>query len=215
MSSVLTIGDHRGRDAAFFKQKLGCYTVASDLNATTLQLVKINGWVDDVAAIDVEKIDFLSESFDFVIGKECFHHFPRPMLGLYEMLRVAKHGVILLEPNDTSTSLGSYIDSDSYHDSYEEVGNYVYRISLREMIKAAWSLYLPFVVAIGFNDPYKDGIKFEEWMREKDHLDSMIDSNLRAPNLMTIAILKNPMHDLSGLNERYRVYKRPLSIFES
>lgn len=217
MKSVLTIGDHRGRDAAFFKQRLNCRVVASDLNATTLPKVKEEGWVDDVAAIDVEKIQFPDESFDYVVVKEGFHHFPRPMLGLYEMLRVAKYGVILIEPNDSSSCPSrSYVEDGDYHDSYEEVGNYVYRISLRECLKAAWSLFLPYVISIGFNDPYQPEQTFEDWKVKKNELDQMILGDIRPPNLMTIAIYKRIDEGiLSQIPAGYRLYPRPANIHES
>lgn len=215
--SVLTIGDHRGRDAAFFKQKINCRVVASDLNATTLPKVKEEGWVDDVAAIDVESIQFPDESFDYVVVKEGFHHFPRPMLGLYEMLRVAKYGVIFIEPNDSSSSHSrSYVKDGDYHDSYEEVGNYVYRISLRECLKAAWSLFLPCVIAIGFNDPYQPEQSFEDWKAKKDELDKMIAGDVRPPNLITIGIYKKlDAGLLNQIPDDYQVYPRPKNIFES
>jgi SAM-dependent methyltransferase len=217
MESVLTIGDHRGRDAAFFKQKINCKVTASDLNATTLEKVKIEGWVDEVTSVDVEKIPFADNSFDYVVVKEGFHHFPRPLLGLYEMLRVAKRGIILIEPNDsTNAENKSYIGINDYQDGYEEVGNYVYRISLRECLKAAWSLYLPCVIAKGFNDPYKPNQTFEEWQKEKKHLDDMIDDDSRPPNLITIGIYKelNP-EALNQIPKNYKIYLRPANPYNN
>ncbi len=41
------------------------------------------------------------------------------------MLRVAEHGVILINHNNASTNLESYIKSDSYRGSYEEVDNFL------------------------------------------------------------------------------------------
>jgi SAM-dependent methyltransferase len=36
---------------------------------------------------NAEQLSFEDESFDFVLCKEAYHHFPRPMIALYEMIR--------------------------------------------------------------------------------------------------------------------------------
>jgi hypothetical protein len=51
---------------------------------------------------NAERLTFRDETFDYVFCKESFHHFPRPYLALYEMLRVARRAVFLVEPNDPS-----------------------------------------------------------------------------------------------------------------
>lgn len=42
-----------------------------------------------------------SQSFDLVVCKEGLHHLPRPVLGFYEMLRLARVGSVIIEPFDT------------------------------------------------------------------------------------------------------------------
>jgi SAM-dependent methyltransferase len=51
-------------------------------------------------SLNAEDIDLPNESMDFVLCRQAFHHFPRPMIGFYEMWRVARLGVVLIEPAD-------------------------------------------------------------------------------------------------------------------
>jgi SAM-dependent methyltransferase len=201
-SCVLTIGDNRGRDAFFIKKNIDCHVVASDLDNKKLINAVNDGYIDECKVIDVENIDYPDNSFDLVFAKESFHHWPRPMLGLYEMLRVAKSGIILIEPNDC------------FSDQYEEVGNYVYRISLREIQKAAWSLYLNQILVKGFNDPYTTPLVFDEWLEEKKKLDQLGDSNVRQFNLLCLYINKNKLLRFDdGCNGYYKIHNRPINKF--
>jgi SAM-dependent methyltransferase len=213
--TILTIGDNRGRDAAFFKKIIGCHSIASDLDISKLLPAKAEGFIDDCKIIDVEKIGYPDDSIDLVIVKETFHHWPRPMLGFYEILRVAKYGVVLIEPFDCyhGQKIKSYVDPNDYSDNYEEVGNYLYKISLREILKACWSLYLDKVLAVGFNDPYSAPFVYDDWMIEKYRLDQLGKKGDRQFNLMTIFIEKQK-GKLSGddLGD-YEVYLRPKNLY--
>ena len=88
---------------------------------------------------DTERLPFNGNTFDYSFIAASLHHLPRPILGLYELLRVAKEGVIVIEPNDSiltrmATSLG-------FAHEIEEVGNYVFRFSKRDVIKITRSLF--------------------------------------------------------------------------
>lgn len=48
-----------------------------------------------------EHLGFASRSFDLVFCKESLHHLARPVLGLYEMLRVCREAALVVEPYDT------------------------------------------------------------------------------------------------------------------
>ncbi|QWD37651.1 class I SAM-dependent methyltransferase [Polynucleobacter paneuropaeus] len=212
---ILTIGDSRARDAAFFKKKIGCYSVASDLSTAHIMQAKLDGHVDDVVDVDVENIPYEADSFDYVIVKESFHHWPRPMMGFYECLRVAKSGVILIEPSDGISIIPSnYGNGGEYHDSYEEVGNYKYQISLREICKSAWALRLPGVIAKGFNDPYTYPLDIKKYITDKNALDLMGDKNERPYNLMFICVnkIEYEFSDLETLG--YINLTRPINPFE-
>ena len=137
---------------------------------------------------NAEKLNFENQSFDYVFCKEALHHFPRPYVALYEMLRVARKGVFLVEPND-AWSLGSMspsVDRQSlfvklrhhflrvldiaryklpyikYNQAdWEPSGNYVFALSARELEKIALGSNLPQIVTKGLNDHYIKGCEFE------------------------------------------------------
>lgn len=182
----LTVGDgHYGRDAWYLSQK-GAKVVASDVADVLLREGKAAGLISDYSQENAEKLSFENDSFDFVFCKESFHHFPRPMIALYEMLRVARTGVLLIEPNEApeigelsfllkrvlkkimlSFGLGSRLRNDDtslfipYGNTYEEAGNYVYSISEREIEKVALGLNYPVVAFKGVNDWYLKGVEYE------------------------------------------------------
>lgn len=161
----LTVGDCTGIDAAFLK-KQGVKATATDLNDRILSGIKAQGYIDDFDVQNVEKLTYSDDSFDFVCCKEAYHHFPRPAIGFYEMLRVSKKGLILLEPNDLNIDfvpllfLRNLLDrfnpqllrkiwKNQY--SYETVGNFVFKISVREIEKMTAALDLPCIAHKGFN----------------------------------------------------------------
>jgi SAM-dependent methyltransferase len=191
-SSVLTIGDNLARDAGYIKKNLSCNVVASNITIDGLSRAKDFGYVDDVVQIDAEDISYKNNEFDVVFVKESFHHFPRPIVGLYEMLRVAKKAVIMIEPNDCVKEgiVTPYVKPDQYSDQYESVGNYKYQLSLREMLKIAWALRYPAVGAKGFNDPYDPQRSFSEWIKIKKDLDLLGEQEKRQYNLFCVCIFK-------------------------
>lgn len=216
-STILTVGDNLGRDAGFFKASIpSAFCMASDLDSHNLRTASADGWFDAAHDVDVENIPFPDSSIDVVVAKETFHHWPRPMLGLYEMIRVVKKCALLIEPNDfiRGDSAAPYIEASAYTDSYEKVGNYKYQVSIREILKVCWSLYLPGCAIIGFNDPWRRPFCFDSWLLEKTRLDRLGDDGSRQFNLFAIAIFKDAM-DLEGVarDRRVRVYKRPPNPF--
>ena len=137
------------------------------------------------------------------------------MLGFYEMLRVARKAILLIEPYDVMhTAATPFPQPHSFCDDYEEVGNYKYQISLREILKAAWALYCPAVAAVGFNDPYAPERSVEEWLIEKRKLDDLGDAGERQFNLMTIVVYK-PGHApaAEALPPRAHLFRRPPNPF--
>jgi len=211
-SSIVTIGDNLSRDAGYFKMRYPkAHCVATDLCVDGLGQAVDDGWVDSVMSVDVEHLPFDDNSIDCVIAKESFHHWPRPMLGFYEMLRVARKAVLLIEPNDVMhTPPTPLLTQETFVDDYEPVGNYKYQISLREILKAAWSLYLPAVACVGFNDPYEPERSFDQWLEEKRKLDEMGKQGQRQFNLMSIAIYRKDYEPASSdLPTQAYLYTRP------
>lgn len=155
----LTVGDAYGFDARYILSN-GNKVTASDLNIDFLTVAHEEGIVDDFRSENAEKLSFVDESYDFVLCKESYHHFPRPYSALYEMIRVAKKGIVIIEPQDPiskmplllfvvnslnalKSNLGSSIWKNRF--SYEPVGNFVYKVSEREFEKFAAGLNLPMV----------------------------------------------------------------------
>jgi SAM-dependent methyltransferase len=167
----LTVGDGRfGLDAIRLQEAGAPHVLATDLTETLLKESKARGLIQAYSVENAEHLSFADKTFDYVFCKEAFHHFPRPAIALYEMLRVARKGVILVEPNDrihapvriakaaikTLLGRGQHMDKDAY----EEDGNYVFSISRREMEKIALGINLPQVAFRPLNDFYAPGLEF-------------------------------------------------------
>ncbi len=172
----LTVGDGRyGKDANYIREK-GLKVLATNLSDLLLKEAKEIGYIDNYSKENAENLSFSDREFDFVLCKEAYHHFPRPMIALYEMLRVSRKGVVLIEPTDIQwnstfielllmniknsikTILGKKVDR---HD-YEEVGNYIYTISEREIEKVAVAMNFKVVAFKGINDFYQQGVEYEQ-----------------------------------------------------
>ncbi len=164
----LTVGDGYGIDANYFFDK-GLDVTASDISGTFLPLARQKNLLEKYAVENVEKLSFGNDSFDYVFCKESYHHFPRPYLGVYEMLRVARHGIVLIEPQDPiskiplllalrnildrfETSALRRIWKNQY--SFEEVGNYVFKLSVREMEKLSNGIGIPAMAVKGINNNF-------------------------------------------------------------
>ncbi|MBM7868270.1 methyltransferase domain-containing protein [Heliobacterium gestii] len=182
----LTVGDGRyGLDAHYLIGR-GAKAVATDISGDLLQVGCQLGLIAEYQVENAEKMTFADDSFDYVLCKESYHHFPRPMLALYEMLRVARKAVILIEPLDPSIPGESLSGSRKLNENdsrfkkllkranqitkqerrqsntFEIIGNYVYTLSAREMEKAAIGMGLPAMAAKPFNSCYVSGIEYEK-----------------------------------------------------
>jgi len=171
-SKWLTIGDGKyGQDSIRLKEIQPKISVLpTDISPYLLAQAKEAKLVENYSEENAEFLSFKDESFDFVFCKEAFHHFPRPYIGIYEMLRVAKKAIILIEPNDqipypTFGLFFTYIKNTikkllkrklNHHDKwrFEDSGNYVYTLSKRELEKIALGLGLKYIAVLTFNDYY-------------------------------------------------------------
>ncbi len=172
----VTIGDGRyGKDAQYIRGK-GIKALATDITDTLLKEALESGLIETYRQENSESLSFADREFDFAFCKESYHHFPRPMIALYEMLRVAKKGVVLIEPTDTYITssifevplrnLKNFIKMNlrkrsMLHD-FEESGNYLYRISRREIEKLALGMNFTRVAFKGINDYYIPGVEYEK-----------------------------------------------------
>ena len=170
-STWLIVGDGRfGLDSVALKKRGITKVLPTDIEGSGLARAKEIGLIESYAIENAEKMSFEDGQFDYVMCKEAYHHFPRPFAALYEMLRVADKGVIIVEPNDYWQSpvgkiafglkwlLGKARHVDQ--ERYEESGNYVYSVSEREIEKVCLGLDLPHVFIKGLNDVYIKGVEY-------------------------------------------------------
>src|SRR5690348_10332859 len=101
-----TVGDGQyGLDSVRLRERGVGSVLPTDIGDATLRASKARGIIEDYQIQNAERMSLADRSFDYAFCKEAFHHFPRPFLALYEMLRVARKGVILVEPQDQSGAL--------------------------------------------------------------------------------------------------------------
>ena len=144
--------------------------MATDISSTLLEVAAEQRLITSFSAENAEALSFGDQQFDYVLCKDAYHHFPRPMKALYEMLRVSSKGVVLIEPSDHEVH-GRVLDflqrqvgkirarlSGRQYDSgqYETSGNYVYRASKYELKKVALGLNYPAIAFKGINDYYHE-----------------------------------------------------------
>ena len=212
----LTIGDGRCASDAQYLKRRGVMAIATDICPTLLAEAHRRGFIDEYRAENAEKLSLDDESVDIVLCKEAYHHFPRPALALYEMLRVARVAVILHEPLDRfmrsplpeaawnwikSLPLrltGRYKPESPYR--FEPTGNFIFSLSRREVQKAAMALDLPCVAFAGMNDCYIEGVEtapaaagsaiFRQVQRRIRQLDRLCRLKIRQPQMLTAVIFR-------------------------
>jgi ubiquinone/menaquinone biosynthesis C-methylase UbiE len=189
----LTVGDGRyGLDSYRLNKQFNLDVFPTDISENMLREGKEMGIVKEYSVENAESLSFKDNSFEVVFCKEAFHHLPRPLIGLYEMIRVASEAVILIEPHDepaiphrvskkkyvisamkmlmdklSGTKSKPYLPTNDYkyyniHGNFETSGNYVYGISNREINKVVHSLNLGGMAFYQFNDVYEPGVEFEK-----------------------------------------------------
>ncbi len=221
-ASWLTIGDGRfGTDGNFLIRSGAKNVHCTDISDTLLRVGHEKKFITSFSAENAEHLSFADQSFDYVYCKESFHHFARPYAALYEMYRVAKKGVILTEPRDTSIDkeplelLKDLVKTlmrkkiKSAHPS-EAIGNYIYSVSEKELEKAALGLDSTVMATIGCNDAYREGVEFismhstepqDVTMRNAifsdiRRLDFLCKLGLKKSTLLSAIIFKQPPSEL-------------------
>ncbi|MBO0348026.1 class I SAM-dependent methyltransferase [Phormidium pseudopriestleyi FRX01] len=71
----------------------------SDISENALQVCKVRDPRLKTQVLNGEKLEVADGSYDLVLVQDGLHHLPRPVLGLTEMLRVAKKAAIVIEPH--------------------------------------------------------------------------------------------------------------------
>jgi ubiquinone/menaquinone biosynthesis C-methylase UbiE len=220
--SWLTVGDAYGLDANYIISKGNDNLAhASDLQSDFLKISHQEGFITGFSAENAERLSFEDNSFDYVLCKETYHHFPRPYMAVYEMLRVAKKGVMMIEPQDPVTKMPVFLFVANIlaaindklvqkvwknRFSYEPVGNFVYKVSEREFEKLAAGLNLRLVAfkRINSNFYYKGAEstmanpgnrKFQKLKIKKRILDLLVSLKLCSSQVLTSLIFKETPHE--------------------
>jgi ubiquinone/menaquinone biosynthesis C-methylase UbiE len=219
--SWLTIGDAYGFDAQYILAN-GGKALATDLTGDFLEVAREQNVIDEYSVQNAESLSFADEHFDYVLCKESYHHFPRPYAALYEMMRVAKKGIVIIEPQDpvskmpallaltnllsTQTRLLNKAWKNRF--SYEPVGNFVYKVSEREFEKFAAGLNLPMVAFKNINPNFYfkgaenitavEGNKvFRSIKKRKSLLDQLVKLKIIPGQVLATVIFKQVPDELT------------------
>jgi ubiquinone/menaquinone biosynthesis C-methylase UbiE len=170
----VTIGDGSYGSDCYFLIKSGADVIGTDINDCCLQIAKESGFIEKFKMENAEKLSFPDNSFDFVLCKQAYHHFPRPPIAFYEMLRVSRKALILIEPQETRKKkiLGNTKDlikrifRKDKSTLFEPSGNYIFRINAREIEKMMTSLNYEILAIKRMNTfwhPTFSKRKFNKW----------------------------------------------------
>jgi SAM-dependent methyltransferase len=159
----LTVGDGYFGSNAHFLRKHGATVLSTSLTDATLVIARERGFIADYKAVNAENMEVATNSFDFVLCKESYHHFPRPPIALYEMLRVARKAVILFEPQETSRRVLDWARDvarmvvrrqKALCFEPEPCANFIYRLNLKELRKMMTALNYSTIAIRKLNDFY-------------------------------------------------------------
>jgi ubiquinone/menaquinone biosynthesis C-methylase UbiE len=156
--SWLTIGDGAGTDAWRLLQAGFQDVLATDLDDTVLRQTHGAGYISKFKVENAERLSLPNNSVDFVLCKEALHHMSLPYAAIYEFIRVARYGVVIIEPQDPWVDWPCRTDATSPH--YESVGNYVYQFSARDLEKIAYGLNITGVAIQHMVDVYIPDCEF-------------------------------------------------------
>jgi len=171
--TVLNLGDSRGGAESVYFKSLGWNSLPCDQITSVLKIAKEEiGFIDNYIEQDAENMFLDSESFDYVITKETLHHLSRPYAAIYEMLRVAKEGIVIIEPRDYNYEFGK--------ENYESCGNFSFGFSLKELAKTFTAMNYPEVCYryIWEIQPIIDeygSCGGEKFLKNKDNIQAKID----------------------------------------
>ncbi|MBW8886630.1 MAG: class I SAM-dependent methyltransferase [Fibrobacteres bacterium] len=157
----MTVGDgNYGSDANFLARR-GGRVVATSITDKTLKVARSLGYVEAIRAENAESLTPKDDAFDFVFCKEAYHHFPRAPIAFYEMLRVARMAVVLIEPADgperildrLRAGFKRMLRGDASLD-FEPSGNFIFRLDIREVSKMVAASGYAGIAWLSFNDFY-------------------------------------------------------------
>jgi len=131
---LLNICSGSGMEAQYLT-KLGADVTCLDISKDALERAKKRAKLFDfqIEAVhsDAQKLPFEKNSFDFAFVHDGLHHLQYPQKCIAEMFRVAKKGIFFSEPAKALLTRAAV--KLGLADDYEDVGNYVYRFSIKEL----------------------------------------------------------------------------------
>ena len=136
--SVLSVCGGDGQEADFF-QRQGARVTVVDLSAVALEAARRRNPALRCCRLDAESLAFVDRSFDWVLVRDGLHHLARPLLGLYELERIAREGIVILEGQDSLPV--RLLVRLGIAENRDPAGGYVYRFSRRELHKVFSSLH--------------------------------------------------------------------------
>jgi SAM-dependent methyltransferase len=161
----LTIGDE-GADGWMLRRYGAAAVSASSISDARLRTARELGHLDgiEVRTLNAEHLDAADCSFDFILCRQAYHHFRRPPLAFYEFIRVARVGFVLMEPIelpfkrplDAVRTLAKMLlrRRRPEYDLFEPAGNYIYRVSERDIFRMLAAIQLPWFAIKTFSGFY-------------------------------------------------------------
>ena len=184
-----------------------------------ITLSNINGVPDDsgapidlpVVAVDAEDTCLPDNSYEIVFVHEVIHHCRSPHRALCEMLRVAEHYVVIMEPNDSvfmrllcwlrlsfPFELAAVVNNDYVRGGVRnsQIPNFIFRWNEREVHKLASSFLAENILRL-YTDPYWDFNADERSLADREQTKiSLITGLMGAKNF--IRILHGAQRILNG-----------------
>ncbi len=138
---VLVASSGSGIDGYYLKKLYGSARLFfSDINFAGMEKLRSNFFNEPAVLTDNCCLAFKDNSFDYTYIAASLHHLKEPLKGLYELLRVAKRGAIVIEPNDSWLSR-FFTKIGLAHEYETDHFNYVYRISKKDVDKISKALF--------------------------------------------------------------------------
>jgi SAM-dependent methyltransferase len=166
----VTFGDGRfGTDAAWLTGR-GQRVLCTDVQDSLLKMAKDRGFISEYREANAEALPFADNEFDWGLCKEAYHHMPRPPVAFYEMLRVVKKGLVLIEPGPRQARnlIGSFlvpllnlIHPIRVENEFEVSGNYIFKLSIWDVRQMLTAIGLPCFAYRSMNDCYIEGVERE------------------------------------------------------
>jgi SAM-dependent methyltransferase len=132
--SILSLCCGRGMDAEFF-WRMGAVVAGTDIVPSCLEIARERmrraGGTIETFCCDVEDLPVKDGTFDICVVNDGLHHLPKPYAAVAEMARIAREGMIIIEPSDSPIlALARYLGVSR---DVEASGNYKTYFDAREL----------------------------------------------------------------------------------